>query len=49
MKLSVFSPKCGEVPLVLKYHQKLGKSKLKVMRAVYHYAVAVLNFYVKRV
>lgn len=48
MKLSAFDPKCGEVPLVLKYHQKQGKSKLKVLRAVRHYGTVIFRFYKTR-
>ncbi len=37
LKLSLFEPRCGEVPLVLRYDRKLGKSKLPIIRTVIGY------------
>ncbi|MDA8443318.1 MAG: glycosyltransferase [Peptococcaceae bacterium] len=43
LKLSMFKPRCGEVPLVLRYDRKLGKSKMPVARTIVGYLSLIVK------
>ncbi|HWJ02519.1 MAG TPA: glycosyltransferase, partial [Verrucomicrobiae bacterium] len=43
LKLTMFGPACGEVPLVLRYDQKQGKSKLPLLRTILGYVQLIFR------
>lgn len=48
VKLSAFKPKVAEVPLVLRYDQKEGKSKMKIIKTIWQYLTLIYNFRSKK-
>lgn len=45
LKSMAFSPKISEVPLILEYNKKKGKSKIKIMKTIFQYFSIIYRFY----